>query len=232
MKNIFQITALLLIFLTISCNKNDDRATGNGDVIVVSKKSGNETVYGISIYAYTFSTFQSVKVTTSDPSKTYNLKANQGYKTNFYYEAPESLFTTSKPKAETYKFNAVFENGATDEFDDVLTDNALELPVISKAAYHSGLRVLEIEWNLLKNADSYAISIFDGNTLVFSTPELVNSVKSYKVSAAGGGWALGFTPVGGKTYNLKLFAFLYEPGGNAYNVQATSVSETTFDWGY
>lgn len=231
MKNTLIISCIISTILLVSCKKADEKATGTGDVITITKKIADKTVYGISLYAYTYSSFQSVKVSTSDPAKNYTLKANQGYKTNFYYEAPDALFATTKPTAETYKFSAVFENGATDEFQDELTGQVLELPIIEKAVYNSNLRVVDIQWNLVPDADSYAINIFDGNNLVFSTPELAKTIKSFMISAAGNGWATGFTPLSGKTYTIKLFAFLYESGGNAYNVQATSYSEKSFEWG-
>ena len=107
----FFVLVLITLFMA-SCNKNQDEGSGTGDAIIVAKKSGTNTVYGVSLYAYSFSPFQSVKVTSSaDATKTYNLKANQGYKTNFAYEAPNAEFTTTKPVVSTFNFSAVFENG-------------------------------------------------------------------------------------------------------------------------
>lgn len=223
---------VLIATFMASCIKSDDDATGVGDVILVTKKMGNNTVYGVSLYAYSFSSFQSVNaVTTGEPVKTYTLKANQGYKTNFYFETPDADFASAMPEATTYNFSAVFENGATDEFQDVLTDKALTPPVIDTCEYRTTSHLLKINWTTVANADSYAFNLLDGNEVIFGSTELANTSKTYSVTATGTGWASGFTPVSGKTYTLKLFAFLYEPNGDSYNVQATSVSDTTFVWG-
>lgn len=228
----FFVIVLLASLVAVSCNKDEDQATGVGDAIIVAKKSGNATVYGLSLYAYTFSAFKTVKaVNSADPGKTYNLASNQGYKTNFYFETANADFKATKPGAGTVTFSAVFENGVTQDFQDVLSDKALGIPVIEKCQFNTTKGMLDVNWTALTDADSYAINILDGDKTVFGSVEVANTVKSYSVSANGGGWASGFTPESGKTYTVKLFAFLYESGGNSYNVQATSVAEATALWG-
>jgi len=222
-----QIFALVLITLFIaSCNKSQDEATGVGDAIVVSKKSGTNVVYAYSLYAYSFSPFQSVKAVNSlNATKTYTLKINQTYNTNFYYEIPDADFTTTKPTASVFNFSAVFENGATDEFIDDVTDKVLPLPVIEKTEYNSTSKELGVNWTTVAGADSYAINIFDGSNLVYSSPELVNTLKYFAVGSSSG-WVTGVTPVIGKTYTVRLLAFLYEPSGDSYNIQAVSMADT------
>ncbi len=232
MRQLEIFTIVLLSVLLASCNKDSKEATGVGDVLVVAKNVGGSTVYGISIYAYTFSSFQSVTVANNSVADhTYTLKSNQGYKTNFYYETTGAEFTATKPDAATYKFSAVFENGTTDEFEDILTDKVLAPPTVTKCEYNATKHMLETTWTALTNADSYAINIFDGSTAVFGSTELANTVKTYSVSASGAGWASGFTPESGKTYTVRLYAFLYEPNGDSYNVQATSFAEMSAQWG-
>lgn len=232
MKQLKIILILFFAFYLVSCNKEDTQPTGVGDALIVTKKVGANTVYGLSFYTYTFSSFKTVTaVNTAAPDKSYTLKSNQNYKTNFYFETPDADFTTTKPVAATYNFSAVFENGATHEFEDVLSDKALSVPVIEKCEFNSTKGMLEINWATVTDADSYAINILDGTTVVFGSVELANTIKAYSISANGGGWLNGFTPVGGKTYQVKVLAFLYEPLGSSYNVQATSVSEKSAIWG-
>lgn len=228
--------ALALITLSISsCNKNEDEATGVGDAIIISKKIGTNTttVYGFSLYAYTFSSFQSVKAewinnTVADVS--YTLKSNQGYKTSFYYEAPDTEYTAIRPTASTFKFSATFENGATDEFEDMVTDKVLAVPVIEKTEYNSTNQELGVFWASVVDANSYAINIFDGSKLVYSSPELVNTVKYFPVGFSSS-WLSGTTPVDEKEYTVRLLAFLYEPNGDSYNIQAVSMAEKKITWG-
>lgn len=232
MKQIRIFTFLMAAILMTACNKSNDQATGIGDVLIVAKQSGPNIVYGFSIYAYTLSSFASVNVVSSaDPGKTYTLKSNQGFKTNFYYEMPESEYTTTKPAASTYNFSATFENGVAQTFQNILTDKVLPIPTIEKCEYNVTDHLLEVKWTLMNDASSYSLNILDGSTFVFGSTELKNTVGTYSISATGGGWATGFTPVNGKTYTVRLFAYLYEPGGGAYNIQSTSIAEKTVVWG-
>ena len=230
-----QLKFILLVMITtvlVSCNKSQNEGSGTGDAIIVAKKSGTNTVCAVSLYAYSFSPFQSVKVTSSaDATKNYNLKANQGYKTNFAYEAPDAEFTTTKPVASTFNFSAVFENGVTDVFQDDLTDKVLAVPTIEKSVYDATTTELTTTWLSVTDADSYAINILDGSTLVFGSLELANTIKTFTLSSTSSGWITGITPVVGKTYTLRLNAYLYEPKGNTYNMQAVSMAEKQITWG-
>lgn len=228
--NLF-LLVIVVVFMT-SCLKTDDQASGTGDAVVVTKKIGNNTVYGISLYAYTFSAFKSVTVvSSSDASKTYTLSANQGYKSSFYYETPEAEFSPQPPSASTYNFSAVFDNGSTASFQDVLSDKVLPVPTIEKMEYDAVKNSLKITWTKITNADSYAVNILDGQTIVFGSAELSPSLTSYTISATGSGWASSSPPVNGKNYTVKLFAFQYESGVNAYDVQATAFTLVPMTWG-
>lgn len=222
----------MITTVLVSCNKSQDEGSGTGDAIIVAKKSGTNTVYGVSLYAYSFSPFQSVKATSSaDAAKIYTLKENQGYKTNFAYEATDAEFTTTKPVASTFNFTAVFENGVTDEFQDDLTNKVLSVPTIEKTEYSTTTTEFTATWTSVTDADSYAINILDGSTLVFGSLELANTIKSFTLSSTSSGWITGVTPVVGKTYTLRLNAYLYEPKGNTYNMQAVSMAEKPIIWG-
>ena len=232
MKSLNLFVLVLITLFMASCNKSQDEGSGTGDAIIVAKKSGTNTVYGVSLYAYSFSPFQSVKATSSaDATKTYTLKENQGYKTNFAYETPDADFTTTKPVASTFNFSAVFENGVTDEFQDDLTNKVLSVPVIEKSEYNATTTELTTTWASVTDAESYAINIMDGSTLVFGSLELANTIKSFTLSSTSSGWITGITPVVGKTYTLRLNAYLYEPNGDTYNMQAVSIAEKPIVWG-
>jgi hypothetical protein len=227
----FFVFVLITLFIS-SCNKNQDKASGTGDAIIIAKKSGANTVYGYSFYTYTFDSFKSVKATSSiDPGKNYTLKINQDHKTSFYYETPDADFTTTKPTATVINFSAVFENGATDEFQDELSDKVLDVPSIDKTEYNSTKEELGIFWTSVAGADSYNINILEDSKLVYGSPELANTVKYFAVTSVGNGWITGYKPVAGKSYTIRLRAFLYEPKGNSYNIQAVSLGEKTIVWG-
>lgn len=229
----FRIIAILLaVILMVSCNKYDDKATGVGDVMIVAKKSGANTVYGISLYAYSLSPFASViAVSEADPGKTYTLKANQEYETSFYYETPENEFTTTKPLASTFKFSAIFENGVVQEFENNLSDKVLPIPTFEKCEYNAVDHQLDVKWTLISNASSYSISIFSNSKIIFGRPELKNDGGTLTIKTSDIGWAEDSKPESGKTYTVRLFAYLYEPGGGAFNIQSSSFAEQTVVWG-
>jgi predicted small secreted protein len=232
MRHLKIFAVVLFSLLITSCNKNDDQVTGVGDVMIVAKQSGENIVYGISMYAYTLSSFESVTaVSTVETGKTYTLKANQGYKTNFYFETPETQFTATKPAAATFDFSATFTNGVKQDFQDILTDKVLPIPTLDKCEYDEIKHQLDMSWTLIADVASYSINIIDGDELVFGSTELKNNIKTSVISAAGTGWAIGFTPEAGKTYTVRLFAYMFEPGGDAYNIQAVSFVEKEVVWG-
>lgn len=238
MKQLRILAILMAALLVISCEK-DDKATGIGDALVVVKKSGSATVYGISLYAYTFSTFKSVSaVSSADPDKTYTLKSS---KSNFAYETPENEFSATPPAAVTYNFSATFENGVQQEFQNTLTADVLPIPTIERCEYNELYQRLEINWQIIPKAGSYAINIFDGTRIVFASNEIKVSdlidpdtnlpVGAYAIRPMGGGWEAGFVPTSGKTYTVRLFAYLYEPKGGFYNIQCVSMVDRNIVWG-
>jgi hypothetical protein len=225
---------LLLAFAIIvsSCMKDDEQATGTGDAIIVAKKIANNTAYGISLYAYTFSSFKTVTAVSDDgAAKKYTLNANQGYKSNFYYETPDAEFSTTAPEASTFTFSAVFDNGTSQDFQDVLTNKVLPVPEFGDIEFDAVNNAMKINWTEIPAASTYAINILDGQTIVYGSVEIAKTQKSYTLSSTTGGWASGKLPFMGKVYTVRLYAFLYEGERNAYNLQATSIAEAEMTWG-
>jgi hypothetical protein len=198
----------------------------------VAKKLNDTTVYGISLYAYSLSPFASINaVSSANPDSTFKLTANQGYKTSFYYETPDNKFTTAKPAAGTFTFSAIFENGGAHEFQNTLTDKVLPIPTFEKCKYDSVSHQLDVKWPLISGASSYSISIFSGSKIIFGSPELKSDGGTFSIKTSGIGWAVDSKPESGKTYTVRLFAYLYEPGGDVYTIQASSVAEKSVEWG-
>jgi hypothetical protein len=231
MKNYPSVLLAIIVIVLASCKGSDEDGTGVGDAIIIAKQKNTVTVYGLSLNASSYASFKSVTVSTATGSNKYTLKSNQGYPTDFIYETPVAEFSETKPAATTYLFSAIFENGATDEFEDVVTDKTLPTTSFKTSTFNSSTNVLDISWNLIENADSYALNIIDGSSVVFASPELTNKNSTYTISSTGGGWANGFTPQKGKTYTVRLYAFLYEPNLGNYNLQASSITETNVVWG-
>ena len=229
--NSFKIIFIALLSLSIfSCNKKDDEASGIGDAFIVSKRIGSNDVYGLSINAYTYSSFKSVvALSTAQEGKTYNLKSIQGFKTNFSYETPDAEYTTAKPLASTFDFTAIFENGVTDEFQDMLSGKVLAMPIIDTCQYNATKNLIRLTWKPVTDVESYSINIIDGSSLLFGSTELPKTITGVSISKNVDGWVSA--PVAGKTYKVRLFAYLYEAEKNTYNLQAVSIAESEVVWG-
>ena len=224
---------LLAVMAMTSCNKTKDEASGSGDVVIVSKVIDSSIVYGLSLHAYTLSAFSNVKaVSSADTTKIYSLTANQGLNTNFFYDTPESDFTTTKPTAATFTFSATFQNGVKEKFQNILTDAVLPIPTFEKCDYNASTHQLEMTWTSIATASTYSIGILEGATLVFNSVLLINSsTPGYSIKANGGGWIPNFAPGSGKSYTVRLFAYMYEPGGGPLNIQSVSIADRTVVWG-
>ncbi|MDP3643348.1 MAG: hypothetical protein Q8S54_09190 [Bacteroidota bacterium] len=232
MKPIRNFALLMCAISLVSCLKNPDDIICAGDAMIVSKMAGNNVVYGLSIYTYTNSSFQSVQVVSSaDAGKSFSLKSDQGLKTNFIYEMPESEYTATRPAASTYTFTAALTDGTTQVFNDVLSDKVLPIPTIQKCTYNTEMYQLDIAWPVTEGASSYVVFIFNGLSPVFASYELAGTTKSFAVISGGNGWARSFSPETGKTYTVRLYAYLYEDQGNSNNIQAMSFTDQTVVWG-
>ena len=235
MKNVKPIFLLFILLLAISCNdKNDDDSTVIGDVIVVSKKSGDNTVYALTFYAYAYSSLKSVKVTGVVNPVSVDLTSTGTYSNFDFIKVPtDNDFSTTKPSIDTFTFNAEFENGSTYVAQDILTSDILEPVTIETCQYNVTNDRAEFSWTALTNADSYSIDILDDSGYqVFMSNTIANTYTKVYLESSTSGWKTGY-PVTGKTYTVRIFAYKYEDSNNPdlYNVQSTSYSQNTLVWG-
>jgi hypothetical protein len=231
MKNLKLIFLIILISLAFSCNKSEDSSIV-GDVVAISKKSGTSTVYALAYYAYSYSSLKSVTVTSSLDSSTEITLSNGGYDTIFLKEPSGSDFSTTKPTAATFTFDATFENGGTYKAYDQLLATILDPPTIESCVYSSTSDGIVLQWTALTNADSYAIIIYDSsNNLIFRSSEFSSSYSKATITESVSTWSS--SPVSGTTYTVRLLAYKYEDSDNpsSYNLQSTSYSDATVTWG-
>ena len=218
-----------LAFL-VSCNK-EDSVSAAGDVYIASQlsESGQDTLYGLSIHAYSFEPFSTVTVNTS--GATYNLAAYPGFKTDFYYDTPKNELTTEKPAAGNYHFRAVFESGEILETEDNLYSDVLFPPKFKECKFDVANSKAIIEWEAVANADLYVIRFYDDDELVFLSSAIDPAYKKMELNANGYGWGEDYTPETGTNFKVMLIAYKYETGGDDFNVQASTSNTTTLTWG-
>ncbi len=229
-KLVFAVIIASIAVAFTSCNDDDDDVYVVGDVYAVSQLSGQDTVYGLSIHAYSLSSFSSVKVTNGEGT-VYNLKAYPGYETDFYYDTPTGELSMGKPVTGTYHFTATFKSGEVLETDDVLSSSILYPPVIKDCSYDVAKSKVFLEWEDVTDADLYVIKIYKDDTRVFLSPAFSVTTPKVEFDANSSYWENSYEPVTGDNLKLVLSAFMYETGGGGYDVQASTSSETSFVWG-
>lgn len=224
-----------MVIAITSCEKSSSDSSVVGDAIVVSKKSGTSTLYAVAYYAYAFSPIKTVTVQSMlNPSNKVSLAANGLYTTNFIKEPTDADFTTTKPSADTFTFDIIFESGNTYETDDEITSDILAPVTIENCKYNVDKSYLEIGWTPLSNADSYVITILDeSKNAVFRSNEFASTAStSGYLTATATGWSTGH-PVTGKTYTVRIFSYKYEDSTNpnSYHIQSTSYTDSNIVWG-
>jgi hypothetical protein len=224
---------ILLVAFYTSCNKESNNSTIEGDAVILSKRSGTDVVYGVALYAQSAGVLKTVTaVNSADPSKTISLTPSGGGTYYFIKEPTDSEYSTTKPKATTYIFNAVFDDGTTNEFRDILTADVIDPVTFEKCQYNATNSYAEISWTALANANSYVISVINNlGTTVFKSSEVPYTITSGTLSSSASGWTSGY-PNSGETYTIRIYAYKYEDAvtGN-YQLQANSISDATLVWG-
>lgn len=233
MRQLKFIFLVLLVAFSAACNKESNDPELEGDTVFVSRRSGTNVVYGTAFYANSLRSLKSVTVVSStNPSVPISLSVNGNDIYSFLKEPTEAEYSTTKPVAATYTFNAVFDNGGTFEYKDVQTSNVLAPVTFEKCLYNTSNANAELSWTAQINASSYVIQfINETGVVVFNSSELSNTITSGTLSASAGGWASGY-PKNGDIYTVRIYAFEYENASTAnYQLQASSISDTPIVWG-
>jgi len=233
MRQLKFIFLVLLVAFSAACNKESNDPEFEGDTVYVSRRSGTNVVYGVAFYANSIRSLKSVNVVSSaNPSATVSLSVNGNDSYSFLKEPIESEYSTTKPVASTYTFNAVFDNGGTSESKDVQTSDVLAPVTFEKCLYNTTNANAELGWTALTNASSYVIQIIsETGMVVFNSSELANTITSGTLSASAGGWTSGY-PKTGDHYTVRIYAFEYENASTTtYQMQASSISDTPIVWG-
>lgn len=231
MKKIFG--ALLIASITIiACNDNEAKKSVAGDAYMVSQLVGQDTLFGISIHAYSLYPMSSVIVTPeNDNENSYSLQSYPGFKTDFYYDTPASQLSKQKPATGNYHFEARFETGEYHTDDDILGSEVLFPPKVETCSYDATKKQALIEWKTVTGADVYVVKLYKQDTLVFLSAAIPPEYKKVAFDANSSSWGKDFIPKAGTNFQARISAFKYEAGGDNFNVQASTSSDATLIWG-
>lgn len=226
----------LLLALSVSlgsCLSTDDPLTGYGDAYIIVEASGQDTLKGLGLHAFSYAEFSEVTATAPGSAAIpYTLQAYLGYKQDFILETPRAEFTTALPLAGTYLFSAKFSDGQQLVFSNELYTDYILPAVIKTAVYNTTGQAVEVTWGSVLRANSFNVKLIDseGKTL-FLSPELNNSVTEFSIARDTQGWQTAGLPAKGNTLTLEVAAYLKEKNSSMNRLQCISRARTTVVWG-
>jgi hypothetical protein len=214
-----------------SCKEEDAPLTAYGDVIIKSVKSGNNVLYGVCYYAYSWEKMTKATVYREGENTITKLDSVGGRYT-FTFIPDTSNFLTSKPHRANYIFNVEFDNGEQYETSDILDSTALTPPVVKECYFDKNEERIVVDWEANALADLYIVVLErDDNEIVFQS-EALNVTQSYLwIYSNSYGWASNKQPQGGEKFKVIISAYQYEPVPSAFDLQSVSSATSEFmEW--
>lgn len=230
----------LLLFLTsivmVSCNDSEVPLEVFTDVFVINKKTDNVVKSANAYYAYGNQAILSATVVIPNSGGNVELESSPGLVNEMSKVPGDSDFITNAPVKGSYVFTVKGKNGETLQVPDVLNYENLAIPQFTKIKFSGSPLILELEWNLIKEADGYFVKIFDEDgKLVFSGFNIKPEVNKYVITSSSTSGFWNQAAVDGKSYVLQLNAFTNDAEANTsnyvYNISEISLTESLIQWG-
>ena len=230
----------LLLFLTsivmVSCNDSEVPLEVFTDVFVINKKTDNVVKSANAYYAYGNQAILSATVVFPNSGGNVELESSPGLVNEMSKVPGDSDFKTNAPVKGSYVFTVKGKNGETLQVPDILNYENLAIPQFTKIKFSGSPLILELEWNLIKEADGYFVKIFDEDgKLVFSGFNIKPEVNKYVITSSSTSGFWNQAAVDGKSYVLQLNAFTNDAEANTsnyvYNISEISLAESLIQWG-
>ena len=229
----------LLLFITmaaiVSCNDSDVPMEVFTDVFVINKKTDNVVKSANAYYAYSNQALLSATVAIPNSGGNVELESSPGLVNEMSKVPADSDFKANAPVKGSYVFTVKGKNGETLQVPDVLNYENLAIPQFTKIKFSGSPIILELEWNIIKEADGYFVKIFDEDgKLVFSGYNVKPEVNKYVITTSSTSGFWNQTAVDGKSYVLQLNAFTNDAEANTsnyvYNISEISLTESLIQW--
>jgi hypothetical protein len=227
------LVGFLPLFLLNSCIDTDIDPVGYGDAFILVEISGQDTLMGLGLHAFSYSEFTSVNVQlSSDVSKSYVLQPYLGYAQDFVWSTPRNEYTRALPGAGDYVFNATFRGGHTQVFYDKLYATVVYPPKITKCVYNTNNQKVEVEWDRVSNADSYNVKLLNSDgEMLFVSPVFNRITDIYIFDKNSQGWQTSSYPTVGQNITVEVASYLLETGTTGNELQSVGKSRQVITWG-
>lgn len=235
MKGNFLKSASVLVLLSSlmgSCISTDPDSIGYGDAFIIVEVSGQDTLKGLGLHAFSYSQFQTVTVNLStDEQNSYVLEPYMGYNQDFVWTTPRDEFSTELPAAGDYVFTAVFKNGDTDVFYDKLYTGIIAPPAIKEVKFNATSKALEVSWERSAKANAYNVKLLDADgDVLFVSPMFNDYTDSYSFGKNTEGWQVTSYPASGEPVKVEVDAYLFEPVAGSRDLQSQGRSYYQIEW--
>lgn len=212
--------------LTSCLGEYEPQYSAYGDALTRVYQDGDSLRYQVELYLY--SNFQMSAVTAStksDPTTLIELDTIR-YKYTFVNIPSRLIYNTTAPKADHYLFDILFESGEKIRVSDYLDSTIIAPPQISNLEWNKNNNQIEIEWDVVKNAQYYKILLLgDDKQVAFETDLLHRSQTSFNISKFTNGWQINQQPTENKTYKIQLNAYLFEPVASTFDIQCIATND-------
>jgi len=227
---------LLTGITVVSCSDSEEKLEVLTDVYAINKKFDSEVKSATAYYAYANQNVLSVTVTIPNSGGNVELESIPGSVYNMAKKPKESDFKTIPPVEGSYEFTIKGMNGETLQVPDVLKYENLAIPQFTKIKFSGTHYILELEWNVITNADGYFVKIFDlDSKLIFNGYNIKPDANKYIITSSSSSGYWSEAAVDMKSYLLQLNAFANDLEANTsnyiYNISEISISEKQIKWG-
>lgn len=219
----------ILIFIFSACQRKDPELSGFGDAFIKVEVVGSDTLYGLALHAFSFTSFASVEVTQGD--RLYTLEPYLGFEQDYLYMTPVKEMSATRPPAGEYQFNALYEDGRTMVFSDRLYTSVARPARITECRYNRDSQLAEIAWLADQHNDAYNIKAFHTNgELLFVSRVYNNDSDYYAFGRNTQGWQTGNLPVNGQELIIEITAYLNQPETKGEKLQSIALSRQSLIW--
>lgn len=231
MKEKFVAALFIGLFLcTLSSCDQFDPASINGDVYgdVFIKAQFTEDVihYSPVFYAYANQKMDKVEVYHTDFANEVYVLDSLDFGYTFARFPANEMLSTEIPRAGTYRFIAIFQNGAQSISTDEVSNKVISPPTITKTEYNPSIQRLTINWEADTNAQNHKVTLLNSEGEIAYESDLLNSkTATYSVSIHNQGW---FETPTKNPYNVVVQSYLFEGELSAFDLQCLAVNNLVF----
>ncbi|TKG94682.1 hypothetical protein EYV94_12110 [Puteibacter caeruleilacunae] len=217
-----------------SCDDDDDYPFEViGDAYMKKMDVEGTTKYAAVNIIYANETMSAATVTTPTGEET--LEKFYENTTAFWNKTKAEQYVEDIPAVGNYTFKGTNVGQEQLTSVDELTDDEIDLPVITRAEYDGTSSMMELEWDKVADADAYNIKMVDEDgDIVFNGPALNDKAEDYAFGLTSSGWTKPTKAENGKTYTIHLRAYLFDDEATnanwSYNIQCISITTQEVVW--